>query len=91
MPPTRTVSAVHFFINTMKKNKTKKALPNIKNKVMANFIANSPSDKKDTLTSYCKLHHINRGNAFKALVGTWSGKEAKALRLKLLKASKNKG
>ena len=78
-------------MNKNSKKLIKTPLPNIKNLVIANFICNSPLDKKMTLGAYCEMHDIDYSNAAKALQGKWSGKKAKALRSRLLAASKEKG
>jgi hypothetical protein len=41
-----------------------------------------------TLTAWCRSHRIHTSNARQALLGSWNGAKGKALREKLLKASK---
>jgi len=53
--------------------------------VLANF------KRKDTsFNAFCEQNNIHRGNATKALLGTWSSKKAKALRSQIIQASKAK-
>ena len=54
-------------------------------RVRSNFV-----EKGTSLHAYCKQNNIHRGNAEKALLGTWSTKGGKDLKKLLIQASKAK-
>jgi len=52
--------------------------------VRAGFIRQGSS-----LNAYCRDNSIDNSNVYKALIGNWNGKKAKALRDKLIEASES--
>lgn len=46
--------------------------------------------KHTTLNAFCLKHDIDPSNATKAIIGTWTGKKANAIRSQIIQASKAK-
>ena len=72
------------------KSKQKNHIPTEKDvqtklNVLANF-----KRKGTSFAAYCEQNNINRRNAERALLRTWQGKKAKALRSLVIQASKAK-
>lgn len=52
-------------------------------RIRANFIA-----KGTSFHAFCEVNNINRGNAEKAILGSWAGKKGQALKSQIIQASK---
>lgn len=58
--------------------------------VKAAFILQSTPLKTMSFNIWCNENDIDQGNASKAILGTWTGVKAKALRNRIIEASKSR-